>query len=86
VSRLNDKALGYIILVGSLFGIVCYFYLVFLSPWALLVVQISVFLAVAAVLAIMAWIGYTLATTPPPEPMEDLAEESSTEEKVEEIA
>jgi len=86
VSRLNDKVLGYIILIGSLVGIVCYFYLVFLSPWALLVVQISVFLAVAAILAIMTWIGYTLATTPPPEPMEDLAEESSTEEKVEEIA
>ena len=83
---MNDKALGYIILIGSLAGIVCYFYLVFLSPWALLVVQVSVFLAVAAVLAIVAWIGYTLATTPPPEPLEDLAEESSTEEKVEEIA
>ena len=83
---MNDKVLGYIILIGSLVGIVCYFYLVFLSPWALLVVQISVFLAVAAILAIMTWIGYTLATTPPPEPMEDLAEESSTEEKVEEIA
>jgi len=83
---LNDKVLGYIILIGSLFGIACYFYLVFLSPWAPLVVQISAFLAVAAILAIMAWIGYTLATTPPPEPLEDVAEESSTEEKVEEIA
>jgi predicted DNA-binding transcriptional regulator len=83
---LNDKALGYVILVGSLFGVACYFYLVFLSPWALLVVQVSAFLAVAAVLAIMAWIGYTLATTPPPEPLEDLAEEPSAEEKGEESA
>ena len=79
---MNDKALGYIILIGSLFGIACYFYLVFLSPWALLVVQVSAFLAVAAVLLIMAWIGYTLATTPPPEPLEDL-EEASTEENLE---
>jgi len=83
---LNDKLLGYVILVGSLFGVACYFYLVFLSPWALLVVQVSAFLAVAAVLVIMAWIGYTLATTPPPEPLEDLAEEPSTEEEGEEIA
>jgi len=82
---LNDKVLGYVILIGSLFGVACYFYLVFLSPWALLVVQVSAFLAVAAILAIMAWIGYTLATTPPPEPLEDFVEESSTEEK-EEIA
>ena len=74
---MKDKILGYIILIGSLVGIACYFYLVFLSPWALLVVQISVFLAVAAILAIMAWIGYTLATTPPPEPLEDFEEESS---------
>ena len=83
---MNDKLLGYVILIGSLLGIACYFYLVFLSPWALLVVQISAFLAVAAILAIMAWIGYTLVTTPPPEPLEDLAEESSTEEKGEEVA
>ncbi|MFH2110829.1 MAG: transcriptional regulator [Candidatus Bathyarchaeota archaeon] len=84
--RLNDKVLGYIILIGSLFGVACYFYLVFLSPWALLVVQVSAFLAVAAMLLIMAWIGYTLATTPNPEPLEDFAEEPSAEEKVEEEA
>ena len=29
---MNDKVLGYVILIGSLFGIACYFYLVFLSP------------------------------------------------------
>jgi len=86
VSRLNDKVSGYAILFGSLLGIACYFYLVFLSPWALLVVQISAFLAVATVLVVMAWIGYTLATTPPPEPLEDLVAEISTEEKGEELA
>ena len=83
---MNDKVLGYIILIGSLFGVACYFYLVFLSSWALLVVQVSAFLAVAAVLAIMAWIGYTLATTPPPEPLEDFLEEPSKEEEREENA
>ena len=82
---MDDKVSGYAMLFGGLLGIVCYFYLVFLSPWALLVVRISAFLAVAAVLVIVAWIGYTLATTPLPEPLEDLAE-SSTEEKVEELA
>ncbi len=76
---MNDKAMGYIIFLVSLFGIICYFYLLFLSPWAILVLQITAFLAVAAVLAIMAWIGYTLATTPPPEPLEDY--EVSTDEQ-----
>jgi len=44
--------LGYILLVGSLVGIGCYFYLVFISPWAWLVVQVSAFIAVAAILAV----------------------------------
>ena len=80
---MDDRVLGGVILFVSLLGVVGYFYLVFLSPWASLVIQISAFLAVAAVLAIMAWIGYTLATTPPPEPLEDLMAESSAEEKPE---
>jgi len=71
---LDDRVLGYVLLIGSLVGIGCYFYLVFMSPWASLVVQVSAFLAVVAVLAIIAWIGYTLATTPPPLPLEDFEE------------
>ena len=80
---MNDRVLGYMILIGSLVGIACYFYLVFLSPWVLLVVQVSAFLAVAAVLAVVAWIGYTLAITLPPEPLGDLMAESSVEGKPE---
>ena len=83
---MEDKVWGYVILLGSIVGIACYFYLVFLSPWAMLVVQISAFLAVAAVLAIVAWIGYTLATTPSPEPLEDLMAELSTGENLEDLA
>jgi len=80
---MDDRVLGAAILIGSLLGIACYFWLVFLSQWAWIVVQLSAFLAVAAVLVILAWIGYTLATTPPPEPLEDLmadSEESTAEE------
>ena len=72
--------MGYAIFLGSLLGIVCYFYLLFLSPWAVLVIQISAFVAVAAILVIVAWIGYTLATTPPPESLEDFEAEQLTEE------
>lgn len=77
---MEDKTLGYIILIGSLLGIVCYFYLIFMSPWSVLVIQVSAFLAVTAVLAVIAWIGYTLATTPPPLPLEDFVEEPLEEE------
>jgi len=90
---MNDRVLGGGILLGSLVGLALYFYLIFVSPWSFLVIQISAFAAVAAVLVIVAWIGYTLATTPPPKPIEDLdleesekdaeekGEESSKEEK-----
>jgi len=56
-----------------------------MSPWVLLVIQISAFVAVAGMLVIFALIGYTLATTPPPLPMEDFDEEPS-EEEIEENA
>jgi predicted DNA-binding transcriptional regulator len=68
----NDQVLGWGILIGSIVGIMVYFYLVLMSPWAMLTIQISAFAAVAAVLIIVGWIGYTLATTPPPMPLEDL--------------
>ena len=63
--------LGWAILFGSLGGILVYFYLTFLSSWTMIVIQLSAFLAVAAVLLIVAWIGYTMATTPPPAPLDD---------------
>ena len=77
---MNDRLMGALVLLASLAGLVVYFYLVFLAPWAWLVIQVSAFLAVAAVLAIVAWIGYTLATTPPPEPIDASWEESEEED------
>ena len=74
---MNDKVLGYAIFLGSLFGIACYFYLLFLYSCPLRVLKMSAFLAVSAILTIMAWIGYTLATTPPPLPLDDFVEEPS---------
>lgn len=67
----KDQIIGWAILLGSILGIAVYLYLTFLSPWALLTIQISAFVAVSAILLIMAWIGYTLATTPPPAPIEE---------------
>lgn len=75
----KDQALGSMILLVSILGIAVYFYLTFLSPWTILTIQISAFIAVAAILLIIAWIGYTLATTPPPTPLEDLEQETETQ-------
>ena len=69
---MNDKTIGWTVLIGSILGIIIYFYLIFLSPWSSLTIEVSAFMAVGTVLLIIAWIGYTLATTPPPMPLEDL--------------
>jgi len=66
-----------VILVASIVGIVVYTWLLF--TYAILVLQITAFVAVALVLVIAAWIGWTMATTPPPAPLEDIpVEERAT--------
>lgn len=46
------------------------------------VVAVPVFIAFVAVMAIGMWIGWTMATTPPPKPIEEIT--SEIEEKAEE--
>jgi predicted DNA-binding transcriptional regulator len=71
---MDDKLTGYLILVASVLGVVVYFWLVFLAPhaWAWLTIQVSAMVAVGGVLLVTAWIGYTLATTPPPVPLDEM--------------
>ncbi len=73
----KDQAIGALILVGSVAGIFIYAWLLFLMTPAisLLVLQLTGLIAVGGVLGILAWIGYTLATTPPPAPIEDIEKE-----------
>jgi predicted DNA-binding transcriptional regulator len=75
----KDQILGVLIFAGSLVGIVVYGALIYYYPMWIL--QISAFLAVAFVLGIMAWIGYTLATTPSPKPIEEIEKEIEKEVK-----
>jgi len=49
------------------------------------IVAVPVFVAFVAVLFIGAWIGWTMATTPPPKPIEEITTEIE-EKKVEEPA
>ena len=46
-------------------------------------VAIPVIIALVAVLGIGAWIGWTMATTPPPKPIEEIEAEEKEEEKKE---
>jgi predicted DNA-binding transcriptional regulator len=72
----KDQAYGVLLLVGCILGILLYGWLVFLTEWTLLLLQLTVFIAVTGILGILSWIGWTLATTPPPKPIEELETET----------
>ena len=78
-------AIGYVLLVSvpkQLFGLNG-------TDVRLYAVVVLVSVAFIAILAIGAWIGWTMATTPPPKPIEEITteiEEKKDEPKVEEPA
>ncbi len=51
-------------------GIIIYGVLLYFYPT--LILEITAFLAVVVLLGILGWIGWTMATTPPPEPMPEM--------------
>ena len=77
----RDQVIGALILVASVIGIIVYGWILFFTEWAILLLQLTGFVTVAAVLGILAWIGYTLATTPPPKPIEEIEKELEGELK-----
>jgi predicted DNA-binding transcriptional regulator len=70
-----NRAIGVGLMAVSVIGILLYGWLVFFSPWQVFILQLTAFVAVAAVLGILAWVGYALATTPPPKPFEEIEKE-----------
>jgi hypothetical protein len=92
----KDQGIGGLILVVcvvvAVFYVVTLFYPQWLSAVGLIkdvsgvpfwVVAIPVFIAFVAIMLIGAWIGWTMATTPPPKPIEEITTEM--EEKKEEM-
>ena len=93
----KDQAIGWVIclvcVIVALFYVVTLFYPQWLSSIGINVdtagiqfwlVAIPVFLAFIVVLGIGAWIGWTMATTPPPKPIEEIEIEEGTETTTEE--
>ncbi len=88
---MNDKTTGSLLLVAAVGILAVYAYGLFFagSSISLLVLQITAFIAVAIILGLIGWIGYSIATTappPPPEPESDTGhsgkkEETSPEDK-----
>lgn len=93
----KDQAIGGLIFIVCVILIIGYvvglFFYPYIKPTINLgdtarvqfwLVAIPVLVAFVAVLGIGAWIGWTMATTPPPKPIEEIeAEEKKEEEKPE---
>ena len=77
----SDRTIGAVVLGGSVLGILLY--AAFLWYWAIETLIVTAFLGIALLLGILAWIGYTMFITPPPEPMIDVpaAPDTKPEEK-----
>jgi hypothetical protein len=91
---MDDKTLGYTIMAVTLAVMAAYFVWLFpgafgtmfawvaqYSEWA---IKLPVMAAVYMILLIVLWIGYTMATTPPPVPLDtplDLDNEFNFEEE-----
>ncbi len=79
----KDQAVGAGMVVGSLVVLGAIIYLLFFAPptIATMTLKIIVAIAVGVVAGLVAWIGYTLATTPPPKPIEEIEKELEEELK-----
>ncbi len=82
-------AIGYIV---ALFG---YTWIITILPWLNVgsavdvrfwLIAVPVFVAFVAIMFIGAWIGWTMATTPPPKPIEEITTEIEDKPKAEEPA
>ncbi len=98
----KDQAIGGAILLVCLLVAVFYLITLFVPSWLstvgisaddadvrFWVIAVPVFIAFVAIMFIGAWIGWTMATTPPPKPIEEITteiEEKKEEPKAEEPA
>jgi predicted DNA-binding transcriptional regulator len=69
----RDQLIGALLLLVSIVGIIVYGFLLYSFP--IIVLQITGFVIIAGALAVVCWIGYTLMTTPPPKPIEEIEKE-----------
>ena len=59
------KGMGVTIFLLCIVGFFLYAYLLMLSEWSPIVLQLSVLMIAGGILGVVAWIGYVMATTKP---------------------
>ena len=57
------KSMGVFIIVSCIAAFFVYAYLLMLSEWSPIVLQLTILMVVGGVLGIVSWIGYQMATT-----------------------
>ena len=57
------KVQGVMIFVLAIFAFFLYSYLLMLSEWSPIVLQLSLLMIVGGILGVISWIGYVMATT-----------------------
>ena len=59
----RQRIFGITIFILCIVGFFVYAYLLMLSEWSPVVLQLSVLMAVGGILGVISWIGYSMATS-----------------------
>jgi uncharacterized membrane protein len=59
------KITGILIFCSCIVGFFVYAYLIMLSEWSPIVLQLSILMITGGILGVVSWIGYMMATTKP---------------------
>ena len=60
----TGKAGGFVLLIVSVAAFVIYAYLLLTTDFGILILKLTILGAVATLLAVLGWIGYTIVTAP----------------------
>jgi predicted DNA-binding transcriptional regulator len=67
MGKRRSKGTGLALLMFSVVIFIIYAYFLFATEWGIMILKFTVLGAAATLLAVLAWIGYTMATAPEPE-------------------
>jgi predicted DNA-binding transcriptional regulator len=64
MGKRRNKGAGLALLMFSVIIFIIYAYFLFATEWGIMILKFTVLGAAATLLAVLAWIGYTMATAP----------------------
>jgi predicted DNA-binding transcriptional regulator len=68
IRKKGNRGTGAALLVIAIIAFIVYAYLLFGTEWGMLVIQLTILGAVAVLLTVLGWIGYTMLTAPRQDP------------------